>query len=506
MAALSGLLVSLSFPKPQVSVLALVGLAPLLLAVASAGNLRQCLLSGFAWGACFYGMLIYWISEVMIQFGHLDALTAFLIHVLLVAVLALFPTTFALVLWAIHLRMGPWFWLAAPFVWVTLEWLRDLTPLGGFPWGQLGYAMAPHLGFMQLTSLTGIYGATFMVVLCNSILAIRVLNSKEGPRLNYSILSATGLFLAFWLAGYMYLLRARAADEAQSGVTVTILQGNIAFDNDLSEAKKVFDDFYYSATERAFDTGSRVVVWPESPTPYNFQDASYRQKIESLAREGQGALILNDITEEQRAGRHDYFNSALFINDQGSLVARYDKNHLVPYGEYVPLAGVLGFADALTREVGAFSAGQNPVVAHLGRHSVGAFICYEAIFPELVRKFSLLGAHWLVNLTNDAWYGDTAAPYQHLQMAVVRAIENRRYLVRAANSGISAVITPLGEIVGQRGLFERAVLNAVIYPRENLSIYVRFGDLFAVACAIITVFWIVSCLRAMGSRIDPTRQ
>jgi apolipoprotein N-acyltransferase len=278
-------------------------------------------------------------------------------------------------------------------------------------------------------------------------------------------------------------------------LNVCILQGNIPFENDLSQAREIFRNFYYPKTADAFRDGAAIVIWPESPTPYSYLiDSEYQKIIQTLCRQGRGALVLSDITHSSREGHEDYYNSALFLNEQGVLAGRYNKHFLVPYGEYIPMAQLLGFADALTREVSTFQAGLAPSVVPLKGHAAGAFICYESIFPQWVSEFTRHGASWLASLTNDFWYGNTAAPFQHLHMAIVRAIENRRYLVRAANSGISAVIAPSGEVIAQRDLFTQGVLRAEIQPLKFLTFYVQAGDFLPLACAIISVLWIVSCL------------
>lgn len=499
-AAASGVLLTLAFPKAQIPLLALVALVPFLIALRSTRSLRRSLLLGFVWGLGFFVFLIYWIAEVIIHFGHQDPVTGWTVCVLLVLMMSLFPMLFAFVFGVANRAFPQWGWLFAPTAWTSVEWLRNYIPMGGFPWGQLGYAMVPNLGFMQVTSWTGIYGATFLTALCNALLAERIA-PPEGQKLRLQKrlqLAAALALVSIWACGFVYVSLPGARSETGEPLRVTVIQGNVLYDNDPAEAKRTFDEFYAAATREAYRRGAQVVIWPESPTPYSFfSDEAYRRRVEDLVREGHGALILNDITERELPDAHQYFNSAVVLDPQARVAALYSKTHLVPFGEYLPLADWLGRAEALTREVSAFTAGVGPVVANLGHSTVGCFICYEAIFPELVRNYADRGVDWLVNITNDAWYGNTSAPYQHLQMAVVRAIENRRYLVRGANSGVSAIINPLGEVLDRSGLFRREVLDGRIYPRQGRTAYHRIGDGLAWGCAIITVLWFGFCLRVL---------
>ena len=238
-----------------------------------------------------------------------------------------------------------------------------------------------------------------------------------------------------------------------------------------------------------------LVVLPEAPTPLSFEsDKAYRDSLLGLARRFPLGLILNNIAYEQNQGESKYFNSTYFLDSDGREVARYDKIHLVPFGEYVPWKRLFFFAEAVTKDVGAFSPGRDYVTAEMGGHRLNAVICFEAVFPGLVRHFVREGSELIINQTDDTWYGDSAAPYQHLAIARWRAIENRRYLLRAANSGISAIIEPTGELQTSTGLFREGICRGRFAFLSEQSIYTRCGDSFAILCVIITcLLAIISC-------------
>jgi apolipoprotein N-acyltransferase len=361
--------------------------------------------------------------------------------------------------------------------------------------------MVPLQGFMQSAAIAGIYGPTWMVVLCNTLVAWKLAAPTRGfNRLRiFQILSV--LFIVSWMAGLTYLWLLPRHEEASS-VEVAVVQANIAFEDDLEPARERFRDFYYPESRKAFEQGAQIVVWPESPTPFSYSlQEDYRRQISQLIPPGRGQLIINDITVEERSKESRYFNSALLLDGQGGLIGRYDKNHLVPYGEYIPLVEYLPLIDALTREVGSFIPGILPGLLDAFGGPVGTFICYEAAFPEIARACTVGGATWLVNLTNDLWYGNTSAPHQHLQIAMVRAIENRRFLVRAANSGFSAVINPEGKVLVASDLFRQEVITGRIFPSAGLSMYARWGDFFPASCVMITCVWMV-----LGLAYRPFRQ
>ncbi len=483
----SGVAAGFSFPQHGFSGLAFFALIPLFTAVGEVGRLPRAAFLGWIWGISFFAVLLPWIPAVMMNFGHQDPWTSGLVFILLLAVLGLYYALFAWIYAFFCRGLGPDRSLfLVPALWTGIEWLRTYFPMGGFPWGQLGYALTPCLAYMQSAALVGIYGPTFLAVLVNALVTGRLSWGRLGRGIRFGWTAMAVLLAASWCYGLIVLHRRTLPASGQPPLPVAVLQGNIAFDNDLSAARDAFQGFYLTQTRQAFRDGALLVVRPESPTPFSFYDhEEYRLQLQSLAAEGKGFLLFNDIVTRGDGDSSRYFNGALLMGPDGKVRSEYHKTRLVPFGEYVPYAEYFGFAEALTREVGAFTAGTLSGAMPLPSCRIGVFICFETIFPDLVRRLSREDAGLLVNISNDAWYGRTSAPWQHLQMAVVRAIENRRPLLRAANSGISAWITPFGEIREPSPLFEQRRIQASIPLERERSLYLRIGDGFPLLCVMI---------------------
>ena len=226
-----------------------------------------------------------------------------------------------------------------------------------------------------------------------------------------------------------------------------------------------------------------MIVWPETAAPFYFQNYDERSRgVINVARQ-EGAWLLFGSPAYEREGKNiSFHNSAYLLSPDGSVSGRYDKVHLVPFGEYVPLRRILFFIDKLVVGAGDFRPGDEIAPLAMGSDKIGTLICYEGIFPEISREYRRKGAGLLVNITNDAWYGNTSAPYQHLTMAIFRAIENRIYMIRAANTGISAIVNTAGEIVSRTGLFERKVLSGTVKFTHHRTLYSRYGNIFACFC------------------------
>jgi len=244
-----------------------------------------------------------------------------------------------------------------------------------------------------------------------------------------------------------------------------------------------------------------LVIWPETPSPFYLNhDADFRYRMGAIARALDAHFLLGyiDFDDENPS------NSAGVLSPSGDQISRYNKIHLVPFGEYVPLRTILFFAESLTRNVGDFVPGSDYTLATVDDHPVASTICYEDVFPALMRQFTRRGAELIVNVTNDGWFGATSAPYQHLRMSVVRAVENRRYIVRGANTGISAIIDPFGTVVSETELGERTVLDGVAGYRSDLTFYVRFGDVFAYLAASLAIAALLMAWRTGPTGKRPT--
>ncbi len=493
-AAGSGGLLALAFPRPDLSLLAWVALVPLLLVMA-----RRPFRSGFVAGTVFFAAILYWVNIVMTTFGHLHPVLSVLAWLLLSAYLALF---FAVATWAAcrlkELR-GYAYPLTLPVLWVALEFLREFL-LTGFPWATLGYSQHASLTLLQSADLFGVYGLSYLLVLVNAGIAEWLL-ARRLPRRHRPVaamLFAMALVGMAW--GYGYWRQGEDLDGRPDRLRVTVVQGNIPQDvkwlpEFQQETVRIYRDLSLAAA-RSEKPG--LVIWPEAATPFYYQDANpLSVKVKRIPGEAGAALLFGSPAYRQEPGGLRYLNSVFLLDPQGREQGRSDKIHLVPFGEYVPLKRFLPFIDKIVVGIGDFSAGViNPLP--LNGHRIGALVCYEAIFPELARESVRQGSDLLVNVTNDAWFGNSSAPWQHLAMVRFRAVENRVWIARAANTGISAFIAPSGRIHAATGLFVPATTTVEVGLGARPGLYARTGDLLPALFLLVGIVWLVQTRRRFG--------
>jgi apolipoprotein N-acyltransferase len=483
LAALSGVLLFLSFPTLGHPAAAWLALVPLLVAVAGATPWRALRL-GAVTGLVHFAGTLYWIPAVMIDYGGLPAPAAWFVHALLVAVLATFPALFAAGTAELTARFGPGGLLLAPAIWVTTE-LGRMHLFTGFPWALIGYSQVPLPVVAQAASVVGVLGVSALVVAVNGAIAHAVV---AGPGAKRSPIGVTAALVAVVVGFGAWRLQDGSLLQAGAPLRVAALQGNFRQDEKWNPLRSdAILQTYLEQTQRAAGAGARLVIWPESATPFAL-DRDPRGAAVRTAAQDSGAHLLVGTTEVVRDAGTRYYNAAYLIEPgRGSTAGVYRKQHLVPFGEYVPLRSALFFVSPLVESVADFSAGTEARTLPVDDGSVGTAICYEIIYPGLVRELVLRGSGLLATVTNDAWYGRTAAPYQHFQQATMRAIEQGRFLVRAANTGISGVIDPYGRVLASSGLFEPAVVVEDVRILEGLTIYGRFGDVTAYAGAVVAV-------------------
>ncbi len=482
---ISGILLSLAFPLGDLYPLAWFGLVPMLLVMK-----KRPFASGFASGIAFFASTLYWLNIVMTTYGGMALLFSLLAYLFLVVYLAGY---FGLATW-LACRLQREFsvpsLVSLPVLWVAAEYLRGLL-LTGFPWALLGYSQQNFAAAIQSADVTGVYGVSFLLVAVNCALAALLL-SRHDKRTWAGV--ALVVLMTISHIGYGFFRLSEDLDRRSEQLKVSLVQGNI-------DQKQKWDAGYREAninkyvhlSEYAAQQSPQLIVWPEAATPFYLQENSQFSTLVKQLPEKTGAyfLIGSPAYEGTSAATVRYFNSAFLLGPDGAMIGRSDKIHLVPFGEYVPLASILFFIDKLVVGVGDFSAGSVSPLPVDGQ-SLGVLVCYEVIFPELARAYVAGGAGLLVNLTNDAWFGRSAAPYQHLAMARFRAIENRVWLARAANTGVSAVISPSGRIIASSPLFEDRVLTNRVGLGADKTFYTRFGDVFAWGCLL------VSCLLGCG--------
>ena len=491
-AALSGALLALSFPSLGHPAAAWVALTPLLVILHGTRSPGLAFGLGLTTGAVHFAGTLPWLTQVMIEFGGFPLPVGVLINGLLVAYLALFPAVFAVMVVLLRARFGGWGLLSAAPVWLTTE-LGRLWLFGGFPWELLGYSQTSVLPVAQLASLFGVHGVTLLVVFINSALALALV----GPR-RYRVrvlATAGGVLGVVVLFGAWRLSDDRLVRDG-TPLRVGLVQGNIAQTDKWDPAMRpAILRRYLDLSRRSAGDGARLIVWPESAIPFPFEDHPDGEEVRQLARDT-GAHVLFGSTQSRRDPVSRLFNAAFALGPDGETGAVYHKMHLVPFGEYVPFRSVLFFASPLVEGVMDFSPGAGPVTLPLGSHRISTAICYEIIYPGLVRGFVRRGSQLLTTITNDAWYGRSAAPHQHFQQAAMRAIEQGRYLVRAANTGISGVVDPYGRVVARSALFETAVITEEVRLLTGLTLYGRMGDLLAYLCCVLTLTAVFAAWRS----------
>jgi apolipoprotein N-acyltransferase len=484
LALLSGALLALSFPKHGHPAFAWIALTPLIIAVWSAFSTRRAFFLGLLCGAIYFWGTLYWLIETMTTFGGLSTITAVFAASLLVAYLSLFPAAFSFLLARSRRALGvSGLALAAP-IWIATELGRQYL-WDGFPWALLGYSQVTVLPVAQIASVVGVYGLSGLLAFTAAAMAAPIL-LRGRSRLAYP--AAAGLFVAGCTVWGYGRLGESVLLTAGEPVRVAVIQGNIAQDDKWNpDLRDAITDKYLGMTRQALAAGATFIMWPESSTPFYFEHDLIRgSAIRRLTREtGTTLLIGSDQVEPLKATTPDqkpdarYYNAAFLVKPDGQVGAVYRKMHLVPFGEYVPLQDLLFFVGPIVEAVSAFTPGGDPVLLPIGPHLVSTAICYEVIFPSLIRRFVQDGSELLTTITNDAWYGRSSAAFQHWEQAAMRSIEQGRYLARAANTGISGFVDPYGRVIEKSGLFHDAILVGDLRFITERTIYSRTGDLVA---------------------------
>ncbi|MCI0402949.1 MAG: apolipoprotein N-acyltransferase [Acidobacteria bacterium] len=488
-ALLSGVLLVLAFPAPHLSLLAWVALAPLLVVLVQKRARWRLFLYGFLAGVVFFAGTCYWIYEVMRIHGHLGPVACVAVVGLFVLVTAPFFGVFSWTVGELARRWQVGALLLAPVVWVTLEWIRTYFPFGGFPWNLLGYTITPHIGWAQPAAYVGVYGLSFMIVAVNAFVSVCWLApSRRTAVLLVAVAVALGIA---WQAG-------RGIPAEPTTARALLVQTNLP-QQDVFDPLWVYNhpDEMEALEQLTRDavavqpTPPALVIWPEIPISIYFnQDPVIRGRLIALAQSTRVYFITGTVDYAPVEGSGpDVYNSAVLLSPGGALVAQYEKIELVPFGEYLPAIGRLGFFKRMVREVSDFKPGREYDVMPTDHGRLSMFICYEAIFPGLVRQFVARegGAEVLVNISNDGWFGRSAAAAQHFNMARLRAVETRRFLLRSTNTGITAVIDPYGRIVSRAPDHARLALPVGFAPRQERSFYARHGDWLPFVCTLAVV-------------------
>lgn len=477
---LSAVLLVLIQPPLSLSFLGWIALVPLFISL-DRESPRRCFKKGYLTGLVSSLGLIYWVVVAMNRYGGMDMWLAGLTLLLFAGYLGLYTGAFAYLAGLLEGRFGLPLYVTAPPLWTILEYLRGIL-ISGFPWSFLAHSQHNVLPLLQVVSITGTYFLSFLLVSANSLFSFAALRRK---------IPWTGVMVTAFLVGASLLYGfSRMGDRETATLRAAMVQGNIRQD-------VKWDDAFRSRTIQTYVDGALkatgradLFIWPETSMPFVFTKEAFGGTfLRTLPGRLEGPLLLGTVSD---AGQGRLHNSAYLINPSGGLEGTYHKVHLVPFGEYTPLISYLPFLEKFTAAGVGFvpGKGHDPMPAAIGK--IGILICYEGIFPAITRETVAKGAQVLVNLTNDAWYDRTSAPYQHLAFYVFRAIETDRYVLRAANTGVSAVIDPRGRIPVSTPIFVETTLEGRFALKDTLTPYVRYGDWFVFLIALFLAAAVVT--------------
>ncbi len=485
--AASGITLTCAFDTIGIGFLAWFALAMLLLSLRNA-TVKEALGLGLLAGLVHYGTLLYWLVPTMHQYGPLPVWVSIGALLLLAFYLAIYVALFSAAVTAVA-RRPVFLVLVVPVFWVSLEYMKTYF-FSGFPWGLIGYSQYNYLHLIQVADIFGVYGVSFFVAMINAALFVIFLHAGGRLWQHRPATRSAAVFCIVLVAG-MFAVNAgygryklAEMDDIMAGadkLRVSVVQGNI------EQSMKWDDDYirstvdrYLSLSDKAMAFEPQLVVWPETAMPFYFlQKAAYTDTvIEAIERMETWFLIGSPAFElDQKTDDVWFYNSAYLMDPKARKTGVYDKVHLVPFGEYVPFDDWLPFVNRMVDSIGDFKPGNAGTVLSSQDAALGVQICYEIIFPHLSAAMVQNGGNLLVNITNDAWFGKTAGPSQHFSMAVFRSVENRRALIRSANTGISGFVDPAGRIMGRTDLYETTHINRVVpVITSGHSFYTKYTD------------------------------
>ncbi len=498
LSCLSGLLLALSFPTPNLFLLAWIALVPFIYSILDSENRFTTFKLGLIFGIVFFFSTQYWIYHSITHYGNIPFILSISIVLLLCIYQGFYIGLFGVLLNFSCKRLSLPVSISAPVLWITFEYLRGVL-FTGFPWSLLGYTQFQFLPLIQIADITGIYGISFLIVFSNGIISEFLLYKKyQGADIyNYT---ATGggkllsllIFLIIIVLSITYGFARIKSIKGNDVIVVSIIQGNI------DQSKKWDPEYqdevlkiYKNLTIKALKDMPKLVVWPETSVPFFFgSDRKNTEALIDFQRSLNTYLVFGSVLiKEFKKNKYSLSNSVILLSHNGKTIFNYDKIHLVPFGEYVPLKKILFFIDKLVVGIGDFVRGEEYSIAETQIGKFATPICYEIIFPGLIRRFYLNnGGDLLITITNDAWFGRTTGPYQHFVMSIFRAIENRKPLIRAANTGISGFIDSTGKVLKSTRLFERTFITETVIKNTEMTFYTRFGDIFAYLCNIYSLY------------------
>jgi apolipoprotein N-acyltransferase len=491
LAVLSGFLLFLSFPKFGSGLFAWIAFIPLFFALKNTAEITQGLFLGFITGIVSYIGVIYWIAYVIVNYGYLPLYVGIILMLLLACYLSVYIALFAGCV--VYFKGKIPLYLTAPVLWVCFEYCKSYI-LTGFPWENLGYSQYLNTYLIQIADVTGVWGLSFLIILVNAAI-FEIISKRSGRK--YILAGIVFCILAgIYIYGFYRMEQVDKAVRNAPGLEVSLMQGNI------DQSIKWNEDFqretvniYEQLSLKNSPGNGSLIIWPETAVPFKFQDKnSLHDQIINLSLKTKSWLLFGSVSYSPQKNSNDYFNSAYLLSPSGEVKGRYDKVHLVPYGEYVPFRDMVPFVKGFTAGIGDFGTGAGFYPLSMDNKKIGVLICYEGILPFAARTYKNNSAELLVNITNDAWFGSTSAPFQHFSMAVFRAVETRLYLVRAANTGISGIIDPAGRIVARTNIFQEYALKGYVKFVRIPTFYAQYGDILVIVCFVLATFYFLMIL------------
>ncbi len=487
-ALLSGFLMAIAFPGINLYPIAFVGLVPLFILIKDM-NKKERLAAGTLAGLTQYIFLVYFLVTTLCVYGKLNIFVAVSALILICLYFALYFGLFAFFMGFFKFNS-----LFMPFIaaslWVALEYLRTYI-FSGFPWCLTGYSQYLNNNFIQIVDITGIYGISFAIIFINALIALIIINFSHDKK---KVLKSGIFIILIIVLFYSYgIIRHKNIDnqiQTASYAKVAVIQGDIR--QDVKWDSKYINTTlyrYFNLSQKACEEKPDLIIWPETALPFYYgYEKQLSDKVDAFIRYSKTNYLIGSPAFKRTKTKIYYYNRVYMLNRFSIETGRYDKIHLIPFGEYVPLGKYLAFLGKLTAQSGDFTSGTaSPSPLSFGTSSAGVLICFEIVFPSLSRKFVQNGAEILVTITNDGWFGKSSAAEQHFSQAVFRAIENRRSLARSANTGISGFIDPNGNVLEKSNLFVEAELVKKLPILKIKTFYTSFGDVFAILCCIAIV-------------------
>lgn len=506
LAVASGIVTGFVFPTmfagymlPNLGFLAWVSLVPLFVAISVAPP-RKAFLLAFITGFIYCSISMFWLYNALTVYGKLSVVVSigilFLMMVILGSLIALAP---AFTAWA-KLKGGASIYIL-PIAWVAVEVVRNYFPFGGCPWNNIVYSQAGYPLLIQTADIFGIYGISFLIIMINQFFADMITKGFRENRTRIIVEAAVVLVIfAMFIAYGWYRLETVSSHPSSSNSTrIALVQGNIPQDEKWDNAHMEKNlNVYRSEMKKVEGSSVSLVVWPESADPYlvpmHFKSISAATLGFSPQAKDKPWLLFGALSVDIASKSQSLYNSAILVDPNGIIMDRYHKMHLVPFGEYVPFKKLLFFAKKLVEPVGNFMEGASQQVLKVKDYIVGPLICYEDVFPEISRGHVRGGANILINLTNDAWYGRTSGPFQHLGISTLRAVENRRFMLRSTNTGVTAVVDPLGKVELKSDIFTLSLITAVVPILTGQTFYNKYGSLTDMLWIVLAFVVFVSAI------------